>query len=83
MSRHHANAHESFRQNGSEANTSNPMAARTDEIAGFLASGQVLERSVVLLTPVNIADVTQDGDWLHTAWHLANLSEHPGLRAVR
>jgi hypothetical protein len=33
----------------------------------------VLERSVVLLTPVNIADVIRDGDWLHTTWHLANL----------
>jgi hypothetical protein len=34
---------------------------------------RVQERSVVLLTPVNIADVIRDGDWLHTAWHLANL----------
>jgi hypothetical protein len=33
----------------------------------------VLERSVVVLTPVNIADVIRDGDWLHTTWHLANL----------
>jgi hypothetical protein len=137
VSRLDANAHESFRQNGSEADTSNTITARTDEIARFLASGQsdpmfiawpggilersrlaeselrsalvaeverraaaarpqapvpaldlvaytrgrvepmvrglfprgeqdavlrVLERSVVLLTPVNIADVIRDGD---------------------
>jgi hypothetical protein len=33
----------------------------------------VLERSVVLLTPANIADVLRNGYWLHTAWDLANL----------
>lgn len=34
---------------------------------------QVLERSVVVLTPENISSVLRETTWMHTAWDLANL----------
>ena len=34
---------------------------------------QILERSVVVLTPENIASVLRETTWMHTAWDLANL----------
>lgn len=34
---------------------------------------KVLERSVVFLTPANIASILGEERWLHTAWDLANL----------
>ena len=34
---------------------------------------RVLERSVVFVTPTNIAGVLTNADWLQTAWQLANL----------
>ena len=34
---------------------------------------QILEQSVVVLTPENIASVLRETTWMHTAWDLANL----------